>query len=118
MKTLAQRRAAMALNHATSIQQGQGDGNVLSGFPMLVRVDGLLAALALAVEKKDDGSLKHKGEFSIAEAIVDHLREEKIVEASKPLDLARELAGGDAILLRRATAEALAFLSYLKRYAA
>lgn len=118
MNTLAQRRAAMALKHKESIQRGQGDGNVLSGFPMLVRVDGLLAALAFALEKKDDGSPKHKGELSIAKAIGEHLHEENIVTAQNPKDFAHELAAGDATLLRRATAETLAFLSYLKRYAA
>ncbi len=118
MNTLAQRRAAMALKHKESIQRGQGDGNVLSGFPMLVRMDGLMAALAFALEKKDDGSPKHQGEFSIAKAIAEHLHEERIVEGTTPEDLAREISSGDATLLRRATAETLAFLSYLKRYAA
>jgi CRISPR/Cas system CMR-associated protein Cmr5 small subunit len=116
MKNLAQIRAASAV--AAKIEKGQGDGNVLSGFPMLVRTDGLLAALAFAVEKKDNGELKHKGEFSIAAAITAHLRTMKILDSATPDALLRSLAQSDATLLRRATAETLAFLSYLKRLAA
>jgi CRISPR/Cas system CMR-associated protein Cmr5 small subunit len=113
MKNLAQLRAASAIG--ATIKKGQGDGNVLSGFPMLVRTDGLLAALAFAVEKKDEGKLKHEGEHSIAVAITAHLRTMKILDSANPDALLRALSQGDATLLRHATSETLAFLSYLKR---
>jgi CRISPR-associated protein Cmr5 len=118
VKNLAQKRVGVAIAYKGKIPKGQGEGNVLSGFPTLVRIGGLLAALAFALELDKDGNRKHKGEFTICQAVVEHLRGEGIVKAGNPDDFARELASGDATLLRRATAEALAFLNYLKRFAA
>jgi hypothetical protein len=146
MKTLAQIRAANALAHRDRIAAGQAEGDVLSGFPMLIKQDGLLAAIALAVEIKEcrqpdrvDARFlvrrrvgnqeqvferKHKGEFSIAEAIAQHLRFNQpdgrisVTEARDPDGLVAELSGVDVSKLRRATAETLAFLNYLKRFVA
>jgi len=120
MKTLAQRRAAMALNHKDVKVEGQKGGDAISGIPMLIKTDGLLAALAFAVECKDGdrNKLKHEGENRIAAAVADHLQSEKICDAKTPWDLVEELARADATTLRRATAEALAFLNYLKRFVA
>lgn len=123
MTTLAQRRAAVALRWKDSDFGGKKDGNVVSGFPMLIRTDGLLPALAYAVEKKADRDTerlvpKNRGEFEIANALCDHLRSERILTAATPDALVDELAKGDSALLRRATVEALAFLNYLKRFVA
>ena len=146
MRTLAQIRATNALAQRDQIAEGQGGGDVLSGFPMLIKADGLLAALAFAVELKacrnpdrvDEHFLvrrlddeqervferKHRGEYSIACAIAYHLGCNRpdgciaICQAQSPDDLVEELAqAADASKLRRATAEALAFLNYLKRFA-
>jgi len=48
MKTLAQIRAANALSSASQPGMGIGQqgGNAISGYPMLVKSDGLLAALS------------------------------------------------------------------------
>lgn len=125
MKTLAQRRAAIALKWKDKDYGGKKEGNVVSGFPTLIRMDGLLPALAYAVEKKEDKSTrqlvpKNKGEFQIASALVEHLGNEGILKQSQnPDDMVKELAiAADAAQLRRATAEALAFLNYLKRFVA
>jgi CRISPR/Cas system CMR-associated protein Cmr5 small subunit len=125
MKTLAQRRAAKALGWKDKNYGGKNEGNVVSGFPMLIRTDGLLPSLAYAVEKKPDrqtGQLvpKNQGEFQIAAALAEHLSDEGILKESKtPEDMVNELAiAADAPQLRRATAEALAFLNYLKRFVA
>lgn len=146
MKTLAQIRAANALAHRDRIAAGQAEGDVLSGFPMLIKQDGLLAALALAVEVKECRQpdrvdprflvrrrvgdreqvfeRKHRGEFSIAEAIAHHLRYNRpdgriaVSEAQDPDALVAELSGVDSSKLRRATAEAVGFLNFLKRFAA
>jgi CRISPR type III-B/RAMP module-associated protein Cmr5 len=125
MKTLAQRRAATALRWKDRSFGGKKEGNVVSGFPMLIRTDGFLPALAYAVEKKEDKQArqlvpKNPGEFQIAAALVDHLSGEEILKESKtPDDMVNELAiAADASQLRRATTEALAFLSYLKRFVA
>lgn len=102
---------------------GKKEGNVVSGFPLLIRTDGLLPSLAYAVEKKEDKQTrkpvpKNPGEFQIASALVDHLKAEGILKkCNKPEEMVDELANtADACQLRRATAEALAFLNYLKRF--
>lgn len=118
MKTLAQRRAAKALKYKDIKAEGQKGGDAISGMPMLIKTDGLLAALAFAVECKDGdrNKLKHEGENKVAKAVADHLQTEHICDATTPWDLVEELTRADATTLRRATAEALAFLSYLKRF--
>jgi CRISPR type III-B/RAMP module-associated protein Cmr5 len=125
MKTLAQRRAAIALKWKDKNFGGKKEGNVVSGFPTLIRMDGLLPALAYAVERKEDKQTKqlvpkNPGEFQISSAIVEHLSNEGILKQSKsPDDMVKELStAADASQLRRATAEALAFLNYLKRFVA
>ncbi|MCL5098283.1 MAG: type III-B CRISPR module-associated protein Cmr5 [Candidatus Omnitrophica bacterium] len=128
-QTLAQRRAAIALKRKKKDEskgenfRGKNEGNVVSGFPMLIRTDGFLPALAYAIENKEDKQTqlrkpKNQGEFQIAAALVEHLTNEGILKQSKsPEDMVRELAlAADASQLRRATAEALAFLNYLKRF--
>ena len=124
-QTLAQRRAAVALRWKDKSFGGKKDGNVVSGFPMLIRVDGFLPALAYAVERKENKQTKqlepkNLGEFQIANALVEHLSSEGILKQSKsPDDMVNELStAADASQLRRATAEALAFLNYLKRFVA
>lgn len=118
--TLAQSRAANALNAARieGMGLGQDGGNALSGFPMLVKTDGALAAFAFAVERKPNGERKQRGACLIVGAIAAHLSSLGILNAQTADDLVDELARGDSSLLRRATAEALAFLNYLKRFVA
>ena len=123
MRTLAQIRATNALASANEADMGLGKqgGNALSGFPMLIRSDGLLAALAFAVERKTGGGRKQPGCYLIVEAIATHLSSEGvgIAEAENPDGLVNELAlSADASQLRRATSESLAFLNYLKRFVA
>ena len=131
MKTLAQIRASNALLHRQTVQTAlnqPGQGDALSGFPMLIKTDGLLAALAFASEQKQNqqGQLvrKHPADFAIAAAIAAHLRHDEqderiaITNAEDGDGLVSELADGEAYRLRRATAEALAFLNYLKRFVA
>jgi CRISPR/Cas system CMR-associated protein Cmr5 small subunit len=131
VKTLAQIRAANALHHRQLVQTAlnqPGQGDALSGFPMLIKTDGLLAALAFATEQKrnQQGQLmpKHAADSAIAFAIAAHLRHNQgderiaITSAQNPDTLVTELTGGDAAQLRRATAEVLAFLNYLKRFVA
>jgi CRISPR-associated protein Cmr5 len=117
-QTLAQRRAANALSAARipGMGHGQDGGNALSGFPMLIKIDGLLAACAFAVERKSKNERKQRGACLIVDAIAEHLQSLSIVDAKTADDLVEELVRGDSALLRRSTAEALAFLNYLKRF--
>lgn len=123
MKTLAQIRATNALTAAKQPGMGLGQqgGDALSGFPMLIKSDGLLSALAFAVERKSDGKRKQPGAYLIANAIAQHLSADAVrIVAAKDADtLVDELARAvEASQLRRATTEALAFLNYLKRFVA
>jgi len=123
MRNLDQIRAHNALLHKNLIANAQGGGDAISGFPMLVLTDGLLASLAFACEWKNQhvGTRKHPGEYTVATAITEHLRHQHnpICIATDADDLLEKLADGNSdILLRRATAEALAFLNYLKRFVA
>jgi CRISPR-associated protein (Cas_Cmr5) len=117
-QTLSQLRAANALESSRIPEMGYGQegGDALSGFPMLIKTDGAMAAFASAVERRPDGNRKQLGKCLIVDAIAKHLSSLRIVVAETADDLVEELAGGDTYLLRRTTAEGLAFLNYLKRF--
>ena len=122
MKTLAQIRAINALNSSRvrDMGIGQNGGDALSGFPLIIKSCGLLAATAFAIELKSSGEPKHEGARLIMLEVAKHLSDSAIAicEACTARDLVEELAHSDSSQLRRATAEALAFLSYLKRFVA
>jgi hypothetical protein len=122
MKNLSQIRAANALKYDKKFA-GQKDGDVIKGLPMLILTNGLLAVGAMALEKKDPTTYKNQGYHDILCAIAEHLQSPGITittaKAKDARSLIEELVSthADAPLLRRATAETLAFLSYLKRFA-
>ena len=123
MRTLAQIRAQNALGscRVKGMGLGQKGGDALSGFPMLIKTDGLLAAAAFAVELNSKGEPKQEGARLIMDAVAQHLSspDVRICRATTARALVEELsAAEDSSQLRRATAEALAFLSYLKRFVA
>ena len=140
MKSLAQIRAtnALAACHYPAIGSGQNEGNVLSGFPQIVLNNGLLAAAASALELNKRGELRKRGEFAVIFALAVHLARPG-VEIYRPAEALPEpphdekgwrqyrdtmaafvgfLASGDGDILRRATAETVAYLAYLKRFVA
>lgn len=86
-----------------------GEGDALSGYPSLVINNGLLATIAFAVYKGD-------AHTRIADAIAYHLDDRKIIAASDAVGLRKALSECESSTLRRATAETLAFLAYLKRF--
>ena len=120
MKTLSQIRSANALasSKMPGMGKGQKGGDAISGFPMLIKTDGLLAAAAFAVESNREGKPKQEGARLIVKAIATHLASKGIgiCRAETAQDLVEELSHGEAAKLRQATAEALAYLAYLKRY--
>jgi CRISPR/Cas system CMR-associated protein Cmr5 small subunit len=120
-KTLAQIRAENALrsSRVPGMGLGQKGGDELSGFPMLIKTAGLLAAGAFAIELNAQGEPKQEGARLIMNAVSEHLAIVSICEAQTAHDLVNELAAAeDSSQLRRATSEALAFLNYLKRFVA
>jgi CRISPR/Cas system CMR-associated protein Cmr5 small subunit len=116
MKTLAQIRAAKALECYDRKFAGEQGGEVIKKLPAWIRNDGLLASLAFCLEKGG-------GHLEVAKKIAEHLAHKEpdgpqpITRSREVVDLIRELANGDAALLRRATAESLALLNYMKRFA-
>lgn len=115
MKNLDQIRATNALALAGPLADPEG-GNALSGYPSLIIANGLLPTLAYSIDK----GKKH---LAIANALAHHLAnladEENLVAPEQPTahGLRKKLAEADSDHLRRCTSEALAFLSYLKRFA-
>lgn len=117
-KNLEQLRAAHALQHVGDLKQ-----NDVAKLPALIINNGLLAAAAFATDEKR-GPMK-----AAMNAVADHLaelglinkveRENGISENPDAEAMLEDLAERpDAAPLQRATAEALAYLSYLKRFAA
>jgi CRISPR/Cas system CMR-associated protein Cmr5 small subunit len=124
MQNLEQIRAAKALSAA---QQKQGSSfrfvrSDVAGFPALIMQNGLLAAFAYAAEgEKEARTGIH---FACNEAAEHLANEVHGISVLKGKHTAKEVTEAlchhtaSSIDLQRATAEALAFFSYLKRFAA
>lgn len=123
-KTLDQIRAAVALEKKGNIIRSKGDSDKTKSLPTMVQTNGLLGAIAFAVDKNENSS--EKAYYSIVEAIVVHLKKVREQDPSiipeevgdRPEDLADYLAKkATPTQFRRITAEVLAFLNYLRRFA-
>lgn len=101
-------RARNALR-SSGVATQESEGDALSGYPSLIINNGLIATLAFSVDKGG----QHE---RIASAIADHLKDRGIVKTSNAENLRDKLCGSESSTLRLATTEALAFLSYLKRF--
>ncbi len=114
MKNLEQIRAKNALDAATGKSfRGANDGEVVKKIPPMIRENGLLGALAFA--KENEAKTSHADVFR---AIIKHLA--GIGAIKQEADLAtfiQTLCASDAAHLRALTAEALAYLNYLRRFA-
>jgi len=116
MKNLEQVRAKNALDALGNDKhfKGSKDGDPLTGFPALIIGNGLLATIAFAQKSKGDWS-------NIVTAIAEHLASEEIgLLKGKTADangLRDFLCEQDSNVLRLCTAEALAYLNYLRRFA-
>lgn len=122
MRNLEQIRAAHALAYwANGANQNQGadGGDAVSKIPSMLLGNGLLATMAFASDKG-------VGYETLLLDVVRHLSSDwiRIIQPPGPgiqficLDRAIDvLAQQPSIVLQRATTEALAYLSYLKRLA-
>ncbi|MCF7853899.1 MAG: type III-B CRISPR module-associated protein Cmr5 [Candidatus Pacebacteria bacterium] len=121
-KTLDQIRAAVAIQTKDEILRSQGGSDKSKSFPTMVQTNGLLGALAFAIDKKTSRS--EAAFYSIASAVVAHLNEVRKQDKSimtediqDPECLAKYLAKTSTpTQFRRITAECLAFLNYLRRF--
>lgn len=117
MKNLEQIRAANALAYSNAGQntRGQQGGNVLKKLPALVMRNGLLAAGAFAYAQKVDSGWR-----TCFDHIAKHLAHPEIAIApgqdnlDKLMDFLSDKA--DSQVLKLATEEALAWLSYARRF--
>ena len=120
MKNLAQVRASSALKFATGPVQlrGRDGGQAIKKVPPMIAANGLLAAMAFSLEEKRD-SLQRPGYAAIFDAIAAHLESSEIsITKGTPSakDLIKFLVDGDSQTLKLATAEAMEWLSYARRF--
>ena len=110
-QTISQLRACDALEACRALgrMQGAKGGDVVKGFPSLIRINGLLGALAFAIAKRE-------GYEKLADGVAAHLRRCDIANASSGPELIEFLAKSDSRALARATTETLAFLNFVKRF--
>ena len=117
MRNLEQIRASNALAYANAGQnmRGQEGGNVLKKLPALVMGNGLLAAGAFAYGQKSDSGWR-----TCFDHIAKHLAHQdiRIVPQDKNStdSLMKFLSDSDSQTLKLATDEALAWLSYARRF--
>lgn len=117
MKNLEQIRAANALAYAKAGlgTRGKEGGNVLKKLPALVMGNGLLAAGAFAYAQKADSGWR-----TCFDHIAKHLAHAEIAitpgqdNTDKLMDFLA--AKADSQILKLATEEALAWLSYARRF--
>ena len=117
-KTMIENLDLLRAKHAytaatTGPFSGENGGEVVKKLPPMIRENGLLGALAYALEKNNSGD--YQKAFDV---ICGHLNELKKVEAKDAAGLLDELIkDSDSLKLRVATAEALLYLNYLRRFA-
>jgi CRISPR type III-B/RAMP module-associated protein Cmr5 len=121
MKNLDQIRAKNAIQYSSESFPGADGGEVVKKVPTLIRENGILAALAFALEKKSGNQLKNPGHNKVFECIVNHLKHASINKipdsVTNPELFSRYLVDKDAAVLRDATEETMAYMNYLRRFA-
>lgn len=119
LRNLAQIRAKNAYAAARDTAfAGKDGGEVVKKIPALIVSDGLLGTLAFALDKG-----KESGHWAVFEAVLRHLQDGDIADATAR-DAGGELgtwfdrlADASAEQLRQTTAEVLAYLAFLRRFA-
>ena len=123
MQNLDQVRAAHALDWLKKVNTDPNRPALVrrdaAKLPAMLLSNGLLATFAFACE---EGKAPRAGLKKACEGITAHLAHTttglpELTAITSPETLTDKLAKSDAFCLQRATAEALAYLSYLKRFA-
>jgi CRISPR type III-B/RAMP module-associated protein Cmr5 len=112
MKNLEQIRAAAALEPAKSL-----DKAAVNKLPAMIMSNGLLATIAFCHSESSGGNRSHMANALLATA--KHLAGQNLAAACADdlMAFAQDLSGQDSHHLQRATAEALAYIAYLRRFA-
>jgi CRISPR/Cas system CMR-associated protein Cmr5 small subunit len=120
-QNLEQIRAANALKTAGLEPTTKAS---VSKLPAMILTNGLLAAIAFAIEPKKDRTPKRPGMQAAMEGVAKHLADPHIQmplfkDCANPNTLLTKLSSAPATSadLQRASSEALAFLGYVKRFA-
>ncbi|NLX24631.1 MAG: type III-B CRISPR module-associated protein Cmr5 [Lentisphaerae bacterium] len=120
MKNLDQIRAANALNAAQgNTFKGVNDGGIVKKVPTMIRENGFLGALAFACEKGKENKPKNGDHHKVFEVILLHLKDVAVVEVdgSSVDALMAHVVDQSSAKLREITAQSMAYLSYLRRFA-
>ncbi len=123
MQNLDQIRAAKALE-AVNRNGSKITKQTVSKLPAMIISNGLLAAAAFAAELKKEGEAKRPEMQDAMNQVAQHLKNSVhginiLTGCDSAQQLIKKLSGENATSndLQRATGEALAFISYLKRFA-
>lgn len=113
MQNLEQIRAKQALTDAKGLDKG-----AVSKLPALIMNNGLLATTAFCIT---GGGENRKGMKESMEKVADHLAQRGLISPRNPIGeplkaFIQSLTEVNSIQLQQATAEALAYLGYLKRF--
>jgi CRISPR/Cas system CMR-associated protein Cmr5 small subunit len=122
LQNLEQIRAKSALDFAKSPaeKRGRDGGEAMKKIPPMIMANGLLAAIAFAIEERRRGPAR-PGFMAIFDAIGGHLCSSEIAitkETKTAKQLIDFLAEADSHTLKLATDEALAWLGYARRFVA
>ncbi len=126
MRNLEQLRAQNAIAAAPGIGTGkEGGRTVAKKVPAMILADGFIGAMAFAIEeakdsKEKNGKEKSGGKETVFRAIINHLKTCGMMHGIQREDLQGfldDLCTKDANVLRAITAEAMAYLNYLRRFA-
>ncbi len=123
-KTLDQIRVAVALPAKGNIERGQGGGDKIKNFPTMIQNNGLLGALAFAVEP-NGRNYKNQAEYDMSKFVVEYLNKLKEegytvtgeTDIENPESLIKFLTKCSPAQFRRINAEVIAFLNYFRRFA-
>ena len=124
MRNLDQIRAKNALRAANETHfRGAEGGSIVKKIPTMIRENGLLGALAFACEKNSQGKAKSGDHHLVFEAVLLHLKDTEIKVVPETVgtsadDMLKYVAGVTSSELRAITDESMAYLSYLRRFAA
>jgi CRISPR-associated protein Cmr5 len=112
MKNLEQIRAAGALEPARTL-----DKSAVNKLPAMIMSNGLLATIAFC-HSESSGSNRSQMATALM-ATARHLAGQNLTTGGTDdlMAFAKDLSGRDSHHLQRATAEALAFIGYLRRFA-
>ncbi len=118
MQNLDQIRAQLALVKADATSK-----QATSKLPAMIMANGLLAATAFATESKDGNTPKRREMDAAMNAVAEHLAKPVhglsiLANKTSAKEMLAALSSNTStsLDLQRATAEALSFLSYLKRF--